>query len=310
VQYYYIIRAVNASGKAGPNSRTVGKWTKTFQKGISTFSLPLEPLDVLYADNLTTGMNADYIQYMDGVTHRWVRHNYGDGSSNNTQITQGEGYEVKFGNETYYTFCGFPGSMISHEINGFYGFDPILEANNITLNVESNGDVNITWQEPGSMGIGDWYEVYYSNSRDGFFKTLGKDYFLICPKIYFGNNTVIHTGTQAGNPGARLFYMVVPFNVSGVRGSSTYSIGVWTEEYWAGYDTLGIPLKFEFDHSIDWFCNNIPNAIGINYFNYSYQEWWWHSTVMPEKAFDPELKMTEGYQISTSNTTKFTFVGV
>jgi hypothetical protein len=309
-QYYYIIRAVDTFDEVGTTSRTVGKWTKIFQKENSTFSLPLEPLNILYTDNLTTNMNADYIKYMDNITHTWVQHNFGDGSTNNTRMRQGEGYEVKFSSQTNFTFTGFPCSMIRHENTGFYGFDPRSEAKNITVQIEPNGDVNISWKEPSSMGIGDWYEIYYSNYRYGFFKRMGKDYFPLGSKIYFGNNTAIHNGAQASDPGARLFYMVVPFNTSGIQGASTYSIGIWTEKYWAGYDTFGLPLKLNYSQCADWFCDNIAYTKGINYYNVTYQEWWWHSTAMPIIAFDPVLKMVEGYQISTSGATKFTFIGI
>jgi hypothetical protein len=104
--------------------------------------------------------------------------------------------------------------------------------------------------------------------------------------------------------------MVVPYNSSGLRGASSYSIGIWTEEYIAGYDTFGIPLKLSVDHSADWYCDNIQDSVGINYFIISQQRWGWHSTLMPEGAFDPMIVMGEGYQVSSSNTTKFIFVGI
>ncbi len=115
---------------------------------------------------------------------------------------------------------------------------------------------------------------------------------------------------NAGDPGTRLYYMIVPYNSSGVKGSSSYSMGIWTEEYISGYDTFGIPLKLNTDHTADWYCDNIPDVLGINYFIESLQMWGWHSTGMPEGAFDTTLIMAEGYQISTSTSTKFTFVGI
>ena len=103
--------------------------------------------------------------------------------------------------------------------------------------------------------------------------------------------------------------MVVPFNAIGIRGASTYSIGIWTEEYHSGYDTFGIPLKMQESHTADWYCDYILDAVGINYFIFSLQEWGWHSTRMPGGAFDTLLEMTEGYQISISVNTKYTFIG-
>jgi len=160
------------------------------------------------------------------------------------------------------------------------------------------------------MDFGDWYEVYYSSSRVGFFGTLGNEYDLACPALGFGNDTATIPGLGATDPGARLYFMVVPFNNLGIKGASTYSIGIWTEEYLSEYDTLGMPLKQSFVETTDWYCENIPDTVGINYYIYNQQRWSWHSTRMPVGAYDPILEMTEGYQISTSNATKFTFIGV
>ncbi len=309
-QYYYVIRAVNEFGRVSGTSRTVGKWTKIFPKGISTISLPLEPIDILDTYNLTTSMKAEYIKYIDPTTHIWRKHDFGYGTTNNTQMKLGEGYEVEFKSQTYFTFTGMPGAMISYDDdNGFLGFNPDIEARSLEVSIKSNGDVNLTWKEPGSMSDG-WYKVYYSNKRDGFFGEFNSDYFLAPPLINFGINVATHYGAQANNPNARLYYMVVPFNASGVRGSSTYTIGIWTEEYLSQYDTFGIPLKMDGNQTADWYCDNIPDTVGINYYIYSEQRWCWHSTRMPEGAYDPTLVMIGGYQISTSGTTKFTFIGV
>ncbi|ODS35444.1 MAG: hypothetical protein A7315_05585 [Candidatus Altiarchaeales archaeon WOR_SM1_79] len=229
----------------------------------------------------------------------------------------GEGYEVKFSNQTNYTFTGLPGAMIVYDDDsGFSGFDFATDAKSLVVSVEPNGDVNLTWQEPASMGVGDWYEVYYSNSRDGFFggrsgyfPIKGIDYFPACAPVNFGNNTATHVYAGANNPGGRLYYIVVPFNASGVRGASTYSIGVSTEEYLSQYDTFGIPLKLSNYQTADWYCDNIPDTVGINYYIYSEQRWAWHSTRMPSGAYDPILLITEGCQISTSSDTKFIFIG-
>ncbi|UCE39241.1 MAG: right-handed parallel beta-helix repeat-containing protein [Thermoplasmata archaeon] len=309
-QFYYVIRAVNDDYEVTGTSRTVGKWTRIFPQGVSTFSLPLEPIEVLYTDNLTTNMNAEYIRYMNATTRTWMQHNFGDGDTNNTQMKLGEGYEVKFSSQTIYTFYGMPGAMISyHDNSGFLGFNPAFSAKNLQVDILPFGDVYLTWQEPAGMGSGDWYEVYYSNTRDGFFRDFGDDYFF-ARRVDYGTNTTTHNGIQANIPGARLYYMVVPFNVLGTQGASTYSIGIWTEEYFFGYDTMGIPLILDFNHTADWYCDNIPDTVGINYFDNNKQRWCWHSTIMPKGAFDIVLEMTKGYQISTSNNTKFIFIGI
>jgi hypothetical protein len=310
-EWYYVIRAVDVEGKVSSTSRTVGKWTKSFEPGLSTFSIPLEPLVSLTADYYTSDMNAQYIRYMDYVLHTWMKHDLGDGTTNNTQLKLGEGYEVSFSGQTDYTFCGLPGAMIVHDHdNGYSGFDYTNEAKNLTASLEPNGDVILNWQGAPTKGLSGHYDVYYSNTRDGFFGTLGIDYFTACPSIDFGTTTALHFGAGADVPGKRLYYMVAPFDANGVQGSSTYSIGIWTEEYLPQYDTIGVPLKLDSTETADWYCDNIWDCVGINYYISSESRWGWHSFRMPAGAYDPDIIMTEGYQISTISATKYTFIGV
>jgi hypothetical protein len=308
-EYYYVIRTVFETGEISYTSRTVGKWTRTFPVGISTFSLPLEPLSELTIDHCLNNMNARYIKWMDPGFHIWMKH--GDGGINDTQMQVGEGYCVEFDFITNYTFTGMPGAMIMYDDNSeFLGFNPDSEAKNIIITVESNGDVSLSWPQAASMASGDTYEVYFSYRRDGFFGTFGIDYLPVGSPLSFGTTFIMHFGAQANNPGSRLYYIVVPFNGHGIRGASTYSRGVWTEEYLAQYDTIGIPLKLTNFPMADWFCDNVPDCVGINYFIFNEQRWGWHSTIMPEGAYDVILEMLTGYQISTSIATKFTFIGV
>ncbi len=222
----------------------------------------------------------------------------------------GEGYEVSFSNWKNYTFTGLPGSMIVQIENPLLGFDPQTEARNLSLAVEPNGNVILNWQEPVNMDMGDWYEIYYSNTRNGFFGTLNVNYFSTGPHVNYGISTATHLNAQANSPGARQYYMVVPYNSSGIRGSSTYSLGIWTEALNSEYDTFGIPLKPSLLQTADWFCDNIPDTLGINYYIINEQRWSWHSIRMGPGAFDPQLLMSEGYQISTTKATKYTFIGV
>jgi outer membrane protein assembly factor BamB len=305
-EYYYIIRGVNIFGRISTTSRTVGKWTKTFPQGVSTFSLPLESLGSFDTEWYTSNMNAEYIKFMNTTTHKWMQHNFGDGNTNNTQMKLGEGYEVKFNNQTNYTFTGMPGAMIMYDDdNGFLGFEFDSDAKNLTAKVDSvAGNVTLTWDQPSTMDGDDSYEVYRSTTRDGF--DTGTT--VLLDTLPYGNETYDDPGVIL-SPG-QYYYMIIPVNETGFRGSSTYSIGIWTEEYLFGYDTIGIPLKIISNATADWYCNNIPETVGINYYIHIQQRWGWHSTRMPEGAFDVDVVRAEGYQISTSNTTKFIFIGV
>jgi hypothetical protein len=305
-QYYYIIRAVNELGWISNTSRTVGKWTRQFPSGISTFSLPLEPLQIIDTKLCAISMKASYIKYMDATTHNWITYNNGDDSLNNTQLKLGEGYEVKFTNQNNYTFTGMPGAMIIYDDdNGFSGFNPYSDAKNLTASVDPpTGNVILSWDQPMTIDGDDNYIIYRSTTRDGFNKgTAAK-----IGTSSYGNEIWIDANA-ATSPG-EYYYMIVPINETGVEGSSTYSIGIWIEEYLSEYDTLGIPLKLTSNQTADWYCDTIPDTIGINYYIHSQQRWGWHSTKMSEGAYDPVLKMTEGYQISTLKTTKHIFVGM
>jgi len=304
-EYYYLIRAVDALDRVSYTSRTVGKWTKTFPQGVSTFSLPLEPLETVNttADYYLKDMNARYIKWMDPTIRTWNKH--GDGGVNDTQMDVGKGYEVKFSSETNYTFTGMPGAMIRYKTGGFIGFNYNTDAKNLSASVDSlTGNVTLTWVQPLSMDGDDNYYIYRSTTRDGFNEGTATK----IGSTSYGNEMWIDANV-ALSPG-QFYYMIVPVNETGVEGASTYSLGVWTEEYLSGYDTLGVPLKQSFIETADWYCDNIPDSVGINYYIQREQRWCWHSTRMPEGAYDPILVMAEGYQISTSNLTKFTFIGV
>jgi hypothetical protein len=308
-EYYYIIRSVTSSGDVSSTSRTVGKWTKTFQPGVSTFSLPLEPIQDIDAFTLTNDMGADYIKWMDPGTHAWIQHDLGDSVGvDNSNLYVGKGYEVKFGGETTYTFCGMPGGMILYD-DVLFGFDadPITgNSDSLTAMVNiANRNVDLTWD--AASGI-DSYYIFNSTKRDGFFGTLGVDYFLLATTT-LGNEFCTHP--SAAVDGSEQYYVVIPFlSGTGEKGVSTYSIGVWTAEYLSGYDTLGIPLKLSTYQTADWFCDNIPDTVGVNHYDTAAQRWLWHSTGMPEGAFDVIVEMGVGYKISTSGPTKFTFIGI
>ncbi|UCE75403.1 MAG: hypothetical protein JSV56_06800, partial [Methanomassiliicoccales archaeon] len=297
-------------GEVSRTSRTVGKWTKTFYEGVSTFSLPLEPIKIIYTDNLTTDMGADYIKYIDYGTRTWLQHNFNDGDTNNVQMKLGEGYEVKFSVQTDYTFTGMPGAMIIFDKVSF-GFDatPDGEANSLNASVNSiSCTVTLNWTQPANMNLGDKFYVLRSTRRDGFWGISGFDYEVLAMLPF---NTISYEDIGNATIGTEFYYMVIPVNLStSEKGTSTYSIGVWTEEFLSQYDTFGIPLKMDWNETSDWYCDNIANTVGMNYYEYNEQRWSWHSKNMPKGAFDPELKMTEGYQISTLSATIFSFIGV
>ena len=245
-------------------------------------------------------MGANYIRHMDITTHAWV--------DSNLAMEVGKGYEVNFDAATKYTFTGMPGAMILYD-DASFGFDTAIgEANSLRAAVDVFGNVTLNWAQPESMNSGYEYHVLRSETRDGFWGIEGVDYEQIATLPY---DSLFYQDIGIANVGTEYYYMVVPVNLTtGDRGSSSYSIGVWTASYSDKYDTFGIPLKLSSYQTADWYCDNIPDTVGINYYIINEQRWGWHSKRMPVGAYDPVLKMAEGYQISTSSATKFTFIGV
>jgi hypothetical protein len=252
-------------------------------------------------------MNARFVKWVDPATHSWIQHDKGD-TGNNTIVEVGKGYAVDFSTQTRYTFLGLPGAMIRYKSDTTFGFDFATEADSLTASADPvTGDVTLNWAQPASMPLGYQYYVYYSTTRDGFFGTKGTDYHLFAMEP-LGTENAVHGG--AAMAGTEYYYMVIPVNTTNGEGASTYSIGVWTADIMAEYDTIAIPLSLASgDQSASWYCSNIDSTVGINYLIYPEQRWGWHSTRMATGAFDPILVMTEGYQISTSAATKFTFIG-
>jgi hypothetical protein len=166
----------------------------------------------------------------------------------------------------------------------------------------------LNWTQPTNIGSGDRYYVLRSTSRDGFWGTLGVNYTQLAVLPF---DVLLYQDIGNATPGTEFYYMIVPVNLStSERGVSSYSIGIWTAGYLDQYDTFGIPLKLGADHTTDWYCDNIPSTVGINYYDVASQRWSWHSTRMPAGAFDPVLEITVGYQISTSSATRFIFIGI
>jgi uncharacterized protein YegL len=311
-QMYYCIRTVNYRGQISHTSRTVGKWTRIFDTQKATFSLPLEPLEVKDSEFYAQDMNADFIRWMDPVNHTWVKHDKGT-SVNNAEIVVGSGYEVFLSlRNAKYTFLGMPGAMIRYNTKPFVGFDYSSDAKSLTALVDSvSGDVTLTWPSPSGMDSDDFYHVYYSTTRDGFNGFEGIDYHLL-PRPYdiiSVNDARIAVHVNAVSLYNEIYYMVIPVNENNVKGASTYSIGVWTKNYLKEYDTIGIPLILDSYPTLDWYCDNMDDVIGINYYINAELRWGWHKTEMPQGAYDPVLDITYGYQLSTNSANKYTFIG-
>ena len=293
-EYYYVVRAVTQQGMTSSTSNTAGKWTSQFEKGTNAFSLPLEPFENTNTSWYTTDVpNLSYIRWMNTTGH-WVTHipEMGEGV-NDKQVEMGEGFEISLTSNTTYTFVGSPASMIRfHEGLG----DSVTFRKSLSARTEGN-DVNLSWQ---SVAGASRYIIFRSERRDGL-HNLSLSPIAETVWNYWQDPSII------GNEGSEYYYMVIPMDPQGELGSSTYSIGVFTEIYQAGTDTFALPLKPVEAHSLDWYCDNIPNIVGI--IHLMKRMWRLHAIEMPEGVYDADALQGEGYQISTDSVARFIFIG-
>jgi hypothetical protein len=308
-QKYYIIRAVNEAGMVSYTSRTVGKWTKEFLQGVSTFSLPLKPIQTNNVGWYANDMRADHIKWMDS-NQQWIRFIPDEEITMGPDVLVGEGYEVSFSNPTIYTFSGLPSTMIRYR-ESIMGFNPNFasyEAQSLDAKVDRKGSVNLSWTQPQNMNSEHRFYVLRSENQDGFWGALNQDFIIISDLSY---NVTNYQDQFISTQDTQFYYMVVLINAtSGEWGSSCYSIGVFTKGLNRGYDTLGLPSKLKVNQYVDWYCENTQYVLGMNYFLPAEQRWIWHRRNMPEGVYDTEVVLADAYQISTVSSSKLSFVGI
>jgi hypothetical protein len=303
-EYYYIIRAVNTDSEISSTSNTVGKYDRTFPSGISTLSLPLEPsydMNVSRYIEQIGSSPTDYIKFMDSASQTWVKHLLSDGNGvNDQEMKVGEGYEINLTSPTTYTFSGKPGSSVRF-LEG-----EMSRPNNFTVS-NIGTVVFLSWDEVAGA---DHYIIYRATSRDGLNSRLLP---FAGETINFGANAWFDLNPQVNIGGDEFYYAVGAVNSSSMHTSlnTTYAIGVWIGNYPAGYSAFGLPLK-TFDSltkTVDAYCDDIPNTVGINYYIESEQRWGWHRFNMPLNAYDEVLGYTKGYQLSSSALTDYYYIG-
>ncbi len=303
-EYYYIVRTVNSFGLVSYTSNTVGKYNKSFPMGTSTFSLPLEPESQQnvswYMDEIGS-QAADYIRWLDPATQTWVTHYYNDAEGvNDAKMEIGKGYEIYLANAINYSFVGKPASSIRFLEKQM----PTPENFSVTVNAQ---DVFLSWDEVTGA---DHYIIYRSTTREGLNNRLLS---FAGETISFGLNAWQDTDPVNNITENQFYYIVGAVNSSDTHISlnTTYAMGVWIGNYSAGYSSFGLPvLTFDSDtKTLDGYCDDIPNTVGINYYLQGEQRWVWHRFNMEYGAYDEIAGYSSGYQLSTDAATTYFYVG-
>jgi hypothetical protein len=317
---YYTVRALNLSLPAfSTTGNTAGKWRHAFPDGRSTFSLPLAPYPwVDYTQpgwtdtvgELAFGSALNAVDYME--SGRW-RSFPTDGESS-TPLELGRGYVVSSSGTRRFTFTGLPAAMIAH--CGFppcpgAGFNANGDARNLSASVVGN---NIILRWPGLTGFffNDRYEVRAARTPAGVLSDPGLDYTsFVVPASGPGQQIFSHSGVAAS--GGAWYYLVVPLQHGAWRGSSSYSLGVWTAAFASGYQAVGLPLMpwnaglaTRFDVS-DLLVGGIS---GGHWFDLSRQDWVAHAAWMTAGTYDTPFVPNMAVQVDVATPTRLTFVGV
>jgi hypothetical protein len=287
-EYYYTIRAVNSLGRKGTTSNTVGYCVVHFNESHESFSLPLEHQWSLNLDVLMLDMDADAVSWLD-QNDDWQTY---PSNSLTPSASIGKGYVAEFSKPSRYVFTGEPAAMVIYQ-DGF-GFDH-ASRNSISASIDANGNITVSWMPiPGA----DSYRILKTTFRNGFHTGNCQSFNVTSPPF-------MDIGA-AGVPGG-IYYMVVPYNATLGDGSSTYSIGVITEEY-NGNEMFGLPLKPIWgDRSTDWYADQIPNALGIVYLESG--EWKAHFEEFPEGVYDTIVERARGYELSVYESSLFSYIG-
>ncbi|UCH89376.1 MAG: VWA domain-containing protein [Thermoplasmata archaeon] len=300
-EYYYCVVVINIFDMKSVTSNIAGKWTVEFHKGVNTFSLPLEPFEVLniswYQNNIS---NCEYIKWMDPMNHNWVKHSEIDPEGvNDTVALIGEGYELYLNESIHYTFCGLPATSVR------YIADKLPAPTGFSVDVVGN-DVHLIWQP---VAEADYYFIYRTNSRLGFNQPL------VTPIAQLqANSGTKFVDTNVISKDCEYYYSIASVKSDQLEDYALnmgYSIGLKSMTYQVGYSTLALPLKPNLDFTAYWFCTNLEGTLGVNWLNEN-GIWLGHADWMPEGVYDTEIEMAKGYQICVEydSDVKFIYIGI
>ncbi len=283
-ELYYIVRVVYSYGVIGVTSNTAGKWTMSFDEGMTSFSLPLEPFEVhnvsWYAEQIT---HLDYISWMSSDDNWIVHRKTMDEGVNDSLMLFGQGYELSFTSSSSFTFCGLPGSMVRFK----EGLGDDMDWATSLRATDDGTWVDVHWnQTPGASE----YVILQSH------KSIGVNELNSIPVAIVPNSQTSWGFADPFYGRISRYFMVIAVNSSGAWGSSTYSVGIERIDISPGIISLGPHLDSQNKKDIHRFCREYPSVVGVAYTSSGL--WKFHSSVMPPSAYNTWIEQGRGYQVS------------
>jgi len=311
-EYYYIIRSVDIRGWEGPSSDIIGKYTKAFPRGYSTFSLPLEPFETNRISWYTTDMplsDADTIYRYDYSYQRWIGHpKLLPEGVDDFDLVMGEGYMI-FAKEPFnYAFTGRPGTTIRYASG--MSQDPRIGTEgafraSLSLEKVSNG-IKLSWSTPQDVDLGTLFQPYETAASYNIYRARDRDGFKFANPYASTTDTSYIDENADGN---EYYYMVVPVNAFGREGSSTYSAGIIIKSYSKGYSSFGLDLKMEDPEQAGWFIAEGEIVDTLYYYDVFKQMWIGHPKLLPESIDNPLIGVSEGHMVFVKNELKVIITG-
>lgn len=295
-ELYYVVRAVYFYGGLSTTSNTAGKWTLNFDAGLASFSLPLRPFIERnvswYADQIS---NLEYMAWL-GPDDRWVmRKPHQNEGVKDTAAKFGSGYELMFKAESNFTVCGAPGSMIKFK----EGLGEAVSWARSLSATHGNGEVTLSWDQlPGATE----YDVLKAEERGGLHNLT------MLPVVTVPGSVIGWTDTNPFEKSSSAYYMVIAVNSSGVRGSSTYSVGLETVHLESGIHSVGLMLQQIKQMDLYDSCNFYPGIEGIAYVVSGV--WKFHSWAMSHNAYNTDMNQGNGYQVSVRSLSQLDLVEI
>jgi hypothetical protein len=311
-EVYYSVRSVDVRGWEGPSSYIIGKYTKTYPQGYSTFSLPLEPFETRMASWYTLDMPSSFAGAIFGYDYSsqsWIGHaKKVHQGVDDFPLVMGEGYMLYAHEEFNHTFVGRPGTTIRF-LDGALN-DPHIGTEqgfreSLSLEVVPEG-LRLEWNATQSVDMGILFQPYESVSHYNIYRALNRTGFDF-ENPYASTSDTFFTDNAVQND--EYYYMVIPANAMGREGSGTFSIGIVILSHSGGYSTMALPLKMERNELASWYISNASNASSIFYYDLATRRWVGHAREVSEWADNTDLVLGDGYIIYVYDALKVGVIG-
>jgi hypothetical protein len=181
----------------------------------------------------------------------------------------------------------------------------ILSPSNLTLFVSNGSDVLLNWTASDSTLL-DHYLIYRSLDQRDF------DFSDPAHNTSSDSNPLRTNWTDIGAANStsprEYYYVVRAVNGLGSASATSNTAGKWTASFGEGINAFSLPLQPFEGRNVSWYSNAIPNVDNVRWMD-STGHWVTHYPSMGEGVNDAPALTGEGYEMTLSSSTNYTFTG-